>query len=532
MPKAKPKATVSVNPLPAAAAMAENRHFKIYPTEAQVHVLRGMQRAYQLWWNQILEWTLADFESRSLKIGMAGLAQYGKFMTVYRNSLKRMDPDNPMLLLSTGSISMIIKKQLQSWSMVFDGLKEQKKTGIASQISKPRFKSHCDVRSESIPFVFDKRFAATAVNLEGSKSQAWISVPLLAKGHNEKRLAFALSDTLSGEIGSFTIHRKASGWMICLNVTGIKSFDKPWLSKMKHFEDPETDVESFLQGGIGFDASVRNRLVSSDPTLGDLGKIDISPRDKEKLRILERKKAHKLRYAKLQAGLAANQPLQKGQRLPRSKRYRKLDQQCEKIREHYRNSNKDALHKYTTTAIQNHAFIAVEDLSLLEMTRSLSRGFRRSLHQAAMAECIKQLEYKAARYNRAFVKVGKYFASSKLCSTIGCDYKNTPLRLSDTVWTCPQCNITHQRDLNAAMNIRQEGLRLILKQSEILPGNASEQTAGSAAVTDVSHLEAPNDVLRKATTGSSMALDSVGFDVKKLMPCSPLTGMDPLKGVA
>ena len=71
------------------------------------------------------------------------------------------------------------------------------------------------------------------------------------------------------------------------------------------------------------------------------------------------------------------------------------------------------------------------------------------------------IQYKLEREEKHFVKIDKMFPSSKLCSV--CGYKNANLTLKDRDWTCPDCNTYHDRDYNAAVNIKQEGLRLLSK---------------------------------------------------------------------
>ena len=69
------------------------------------------------------------------------------------------------------------------------------------------------------------------------------------------------------------------------------------------------------------------------------------------------------------------------------------------------------------------------------------------------------LEYKAKWYDREIISVDRWFPSSKLCNK--CGYKNKDLTLKDRDWVCPGCGSLLDRDLNAAMNIKDEGLRLI-----------------------------------------------------------------------
>ena len=73
------------------------------------------------------------------------------------------------------------------------------------------------------------------------------------------------------------------------------------------------------------------------------------------------------------------------------------------------------------------------------------------------------LKYKLEWLNKKLVKVDKYFPSSQLCSE--CGYRNTDLLLKTKSWICPNCGVKHNRDHNAAVNIKKEGMRMILNPS-------------------------------------------------------------------
>jgi len=87
------------------------------------------------------------------------------------------------------------------------------------------------------------------------------------------------------------------------------------------------------------------------------------------------------------------------------------------------------------------------------LARGGHRGTRRAVHEASMGELARQLSYKAAWAGREIVQVDRFFPSSQLCSTPGCDHRHTGLTLKERQWRCPQCGVTHDRDVNAARNI-------------------------------------------------------------------------------
>ena len=141
-----------------------------------------------------------------------------------------------------------------------------------------------------------------------------------------------------------------------------------------------------------------------------------------------------------------------------SERWQKTKVLLNKTHFRVRNMRQDYSHKTTTKIAESYAIIGVEDLDVSEMMQN--RKLSRAVADASMSEFIRQLEYKTVKFGGQLVKVDRYFASSQICSN--CSYKNELVKdLSIRKWNCPRCETNHQRDKNAAQNLRGEAINII-----------------------------------------------------------------------
>ncbi len=115
----------------------------------------------------------------------------------------------------------------------------------------------------------------------------------------------------------------------------------------------------------------------------------------------------------------------------------------------------DYYHKVSYNIVKHCEFIAMETLNIRGMIRS--RSLSRSIHEIGWGKLIEMIRYKADWYGREFVQVDRWFPSSKKCSV--CGEINHDLGRGEREWECPHCHTVHKRDVNAAKNILDEGLR-------------------------------------------------------------------------
>ena len=138
-----------------------------------------------------------------------------------------------------------------------------------------------------------------------------------------------------------------------------------------------------------------------------------------------------------------------------SQNYKKQKKRVALCHEKIRNQRKDFQHKLSASLAESFDAICVEDLNLKGMTGGLHLG--KGVHDNGYGLFLSMLEYKLEERGKYLIKVDRYFASSKICSA--CGKKKEKLSLSERIYYC-ECGHRMDRDVNAAVNIMNEGKRI------------------------------------------------------------------------
>lgn len=229
----------------------------------------------------------------------------------------------------------------------------------------------------------------------------------------------ALSKEVQGRILSATVALAPSGkYYVSINCTDV-------------------EIEPLPSTGavVGIDIGIKDLAITSDGKKYQNGKY-IRQAEKQLIR--------------LQRSLS---------RKPKgSKNHNKTRIKVARLYEHIANQRLDAIHKMTTDLIRNYDIICLEDLNVKGMVRN--HHLAKAISDASFGEISRQLKYKAEWYGKKVSIIDRFYPSSQLCSH--CGYQNAEVKdLKVRSWECPQCGTEHDRDINAASNILNEGLRLL-----------------------------------------------------------------------
>ncbi|SEI47478.1 transposase, IS605 OrfB family, central region [Allopseudospirillum japonicum] len=152
--------------------------------------------------------------------------------------------------------------------------------------------------------------------------------------------------------------------------------------------------------------------------------------------------------------------------------------QLAKAHERLKNARADFQHKLSRTIVDENQAVIVETLKVKNLLKN--RKLSKHTADASWSALIQKLEYKAKAQGKYLVKIDPWFASSKTCSC--CGHRVDTLPLSVRKWTCPVCTVALDRDVNAAINIRQQGMIKLRAEGLSVPANGGLRQSGHAPV--------------------------------------------------
>jgi len=234
-------------------------------------------------------------------------------------------------------------------------------------------------------------------------------------------------------------HRRFQGRIKSATVSKTKS-GHYYISILVDIEDPRNKIKEPINLICGIDLGLESFVT----VVNDRGSLQIKY-PKYLVKAEKRLKKLQRRLSKKKAN---------------SKNWEKARRRLAKKHEYIKNARKDFLHKVSKTIIDENQVIVVENLNV----RGLSRTkLAKSILDSSWSRFMEYLRYKADWYDRRIIVTDKSFPSSKMCSQ--CGYINKELKLKDRSWRCPICGAIHDRDENAANNLRNYGIRYIFSRA-------------------------------------------------------------------
>ncbi|MDQ0910278.1 putative transposase [Streptomyces canus] len=366
--------------------------FRLYPEPGQRAALARAFGCARVVFNDALR---AREDARTAGLPFPSAAELSKrLITQARHTVERC---------WLGEVSSVVLQQAlrdvdAAYRNFFASLKGERG---GKRVGAPRFKSRKDTR-QSIRFTANARWKITGTG--------WLSLPKIG----DVRVKW--SRVLPAVPSSVTVILDSAGRYFASFVIGTDSE-----TDRARWNEPEPG------SAVGIDLGLTHFAVLSDGT-----KI-YSPRF---LRRAEKK------LKKAQRELSRKQ---KG-----SKNRAKARVKVARAHAGVADARKEFHHQLSTQLIRDNQAVAVEDLAVSGLART---RLAKSVHDAGWSQFVTMLQYKAQRYGRALIKIGRFEPTSQVCST--CGHRDGPKPLHVREWTCPACGTLHDRDHNAAINVKQ-----------------------------------------------------------------------------
>ena len=333
------------------------------------------------------------------------------------NYLPKLKTDNPFLSLSDKfALESAVERVQNAYDHFFDNLKNGRKAGF------PKFASKYKPNGNS----YTTKFTNNNIELMMVNNIPYVKIPKVGK----VRFVLPVGQTINSilpshtRITSATIRRFNGVYTISLQLERI--IDKP----NELIEVNRTDVWAMDMGLKDF---------------GIYGNFKFTEKEQNPRFI----KIHEKRLRRFQKSLSRKKL--------RSKNWEKAKLKVAKEQRKIKNQRRDFHHKLSRKIVDNCNVFICEDLNIQGMVKN--HKLAKSIASVGWGQFLNFVKYKLERKGGLFIKVNRFYASSKLCNK--CGYKKEDLTLKDRQWVCPDCGTKHDRDENSKFNLLNEGIRIL-----------------------------------------------------------------------
>lgn len=370
---------------------------RLYPNKTQEQVLNKVLGCYRFVYNHMLALKQKEYNDNKKSLGLAELSKY------FHGTLLKNEQYTWLKEQNTKVMNQSIRQMLTAYDNFF-----KQHNGF------PKFKSKKDKQSALFPI------DAISKRNHFNDRKITLTQPLKDIKFRCSDLYFKRLQTYKEGIRSATLSKTKSG--------------NYFLSILVELPQEEFVKFGLTNKHVGIDLGVKDFVITSD------GEVFEN-------RHFFKKQASKL--VKLQKQLSKKQK--------DSNNRHKQRVRIAKVFERLTNQKNTYIHSVVNELLTYYDTVFMEDLNVKGMLKN--HHLAKAIQEIGFYKFKSVLQRKALANGKQVVIIDRFYPSSKTCSN--CSYKNQGLKLSDRFWTCPECGEHHDRDLNAAVNILQEGERLI-----------------------------------------------------------------------
>ena len=253
------------------------------------------------------------------------------------------------------------------------------------------------------------------------------------------------------------VHRKIEGLIKSVTIEHTPSdtytasilYDVPDEIKPKHLSKDKV---------LGIDLGIKHLAITSDNAKYDNHKYyhKTQAKLKRQQKILSRRLEQNIKQRVYDKNGKCIKTIYK-KPLSQCRNYQKQKKKVANLHQKIRNQRLDNLHKVSSDIIKNHDYVVLETLRIKNLMKN--RKLSKSIADVGWGLFTNMLEYKAERYGKKVIKLDQWFPSSQICSH--CQHNEGRKALNIREWTCSKCQTKHDRDVNAAINIKNKGFEMI-----------------------------------------------------------------------